>query len=141
MKEELTEELLKKLLSKNDVECFVDQHTTQEISFCDYLNELKDESGLSKIEIIKKTNLNETHGYQIFSGDRGASRDKILQLALAMSLDVKTTNRLLHSAGLSDLYCKSKRDAIIIYCLNNKQDLQKTDEQLYQFGEQTLSDE
>ena len=83
--------------------------------------------------------INETFGYQIFMGQRGASRDKILQLAFAMNLTLRECNRLLKLSGANELYCKNKRDAIIIFCLDKGYTLQKTDDELYRFGEETIS--
>ena len=137
----LTEELLKELLSRPNVEEFIDEKDLQEQSFSDCLNELMGSKSLTKSDVIHSTNLNETHAYQMFSGQRGASRNKVLQIAFAMHLNLKETNKLLHSAGVSSLYCKDKRDAIIIFSIENNYTLQQIDEQLYKFQQETLSTE
>ena len=62
----------------------------------------------------------------------------MLQIAFAMGLDLRETNRLLRVSGASDLYCKNRRDAILIFCLDKGYSLRKTDEELYRFGEETL---
>lgn len=141
MTEVLTEELLKELLSRPDVETFVDAQDFDEIDFCDCLNQFMNEAGMDRKSIIHKTNINETHAYQMFSGDRGASRNKVLQLAIAMQLNLRQTNKLLHSAGVSALYCKNRRDAIIIFYIEKHENLQTIDEKLYEFGEATISNE
>ena len=61
-----------------------------------------------------------------------------LQLAFALGLTLKEADRLLQAAGASGLYCKDRRDAIIIFCLDHGYSLQKTDEELYRFGEDTI---
>ena len=76
--------------------------------------------------------------HRIFMGQRGASRNKVLQLAFALGLTLKEADRLLQAAGASGLYCKDRRDAIIIFCLDHGYSLQKTDEELYRFGEDTI---
>lgn len=139
--EVLTEELLKELLSRPQVDSFIDEKEFQDIEFSELLNKFLEEKNLSRSAVIHKTNINETHAYQMFSGQRGASRNKVLQLAVAMQLNLKETNKLLHSAGVSSLYCKNRRDAIIIFCINKAENLQTIDEKLYQFGEATLSNE
>lgn len=138
-KDVLTEELLKELLSRPKVDDFINDGQFQDISFSDCLNQFLIEKDLSRNEVIHKTNINETHAYQMFSGDRGASRDKVLQLAVALELNLKQCNRLLHSAGVSSLYCKDRRDAIIIFCIENSYTLQQIDEELHKFHEATLS--
>lgn len=138
MKEPLTEELLQELLSVSDVRAFADGHRTEKRSLSEYLQQLLDEKDLARADVVRKAGLNETFGYQIFMGQRGASRDKVLQLAFAMGLTLRETNRLLQTAGANGLYCKNRRDAIIIFCLDRGFDLQKTDEELYRFHEDTI---
>lgn len=74
--------------------------------------------------------LNETFGYQIFTGSRNPSRNKELQIAFAMALSMKETNRALTAAGVSVLNCKDRRDAIIIFCIDRGCSLQKVNDEL-----------
>ncbi len=136
--ETLTEELLEELLCSPDVKKFIDNNSFKSLSLSAYLSHLLEEKGLTRAEIIRKSDLNETHGYQIFTGQRGASRNKVLQIAFAMNLTLHETNRALQAAGTNQLYCKTKRDAIIIFCLTHNQSLQKTNEQLFAFREDTI---
>lgn len=138
MREPLTEELLEELLCAPDPIKFADKNNIGKRSLPEYLQLLLDEKGLVRSEIVRKANLNETFGYQIFMGQRNASRDKILQIAFAMELALKEANRLLQAAGANELYCKNRRDAIIIFCIDKGYSLQKTDEELYRFGEETI---
>lgn len=137
-KEKLTEELLQELISKPNLEDFIENEDLHDKTFADYLNELSNEKNLTCKDIIHKTNINETHAYQMFSGDRGAGRDTVLQIAFAMNLSIKECNRLLHSAGVSALYCKNRRDAIIVYCLTNNYSVNETNDELYKFNEETI---
>lgn len=138
MKEPLTDELLAELLDAPDPRSFADKHDIGTRSMPDYLQQLLDEKGLVRADVIRRAGLNETFGYQIFMGQRGASRNKVLQIAFAMGLSLKEADRLLQAAGANELYCKNRRDAIIIFCLDRGCDLQKTDEELYRFGEDTI---
>ncbi len=138
MKEPLTEELLQELLEAPDPGDFVDKHKITNRTLSDYLQQLLDEHGLTRTDVIRAAGINETFGYQIFMGQRGASRNKVLQLAFAMKLSRKETNRLLQAAGSNELYCKNRRDAIIIFCLEHGSGLRDTDEELYRFGEDTI---
>lgn len=67
------------------------------------------------------------------------SRNKVLQIAFAMALTLKKANRALTAAGVSVLNCKDRRDAIIIFCIDRGCSLQKVNEELYRFGEETVS--
>lgn len=138
MDEPLTEELLQELLDAPSAESYTKDHADESRSLSEYLQELLDEKGLTRAEVVNASGLNYTFGYQIFTGMRGASRDKVLQIAFAMKLTLRETNRALQAAGTNELYCKNRRDAIIIYCLTHGSTLQETDEELYRLGEATI---
>lgn len=138
MKEPLTEELLQDLLSSTCPKAFVDKNRISHRSLSEYLQQLLEEKNLERSKVVREAGINETFGYQIFKGTRKASRNKILQLAFAMHLSLRETDRLLQAAGLNELYCKTRRDAIIIFCVQKGYSLQKTDEELYRFKEETI---
>lgn len=138
MKEPLTDELLSELLNAPNPLAFVEENRIGARGMSEYLQYLLDEHGLLRADVVREAGLNETFGYQIFMGQRGASRNKVLQLAFAMHLSLKEADRLLQAAGANGLYCKNRRDAIIIFCLDHGYGLQKTDEELYRFSEDTI---
>lgn len=139
MKEPLTEELLDELLASPSAVSFTAKHRIKERTLSDYLQFLLEEKGLVRAQVIRAAGLNETFGYQIFTGARKPGRNKVLQLAFAMKLDLREANRLLKASGANELYCKNRRDAIIIFCLEKGYDLRKTDEELYRFKEETIA--
>ena len=138
MEEPLTEELLQDLLSSSSPELFLEQNDISKRSLSEYLQQLLQEKNLERAKVVRKAGINETFGYQIFKGTRKASRNKILQLIFAMDLSLKEADRLLQASGNNELYCKNRRDAIIIFCLEKGYSLQKTDEELYRFNEETI---
>lgn len=138
MKEPLTEELLEELLAAPDPRRYLDRARVGQRSLSDYLQQLLEEKGRKRSDVVREAGLNETFGYQIFTGARKASRDKVLQLAFALHLSLRETDRLLQAAGVNELYCKNRRDAIIIFAIDKGYSLQKTDEELYRFGENTI---
>lgn len=138
MKEPLTDELLQELLDSPSVDDFTGAHKLQARSLSAYLQQLLEEKGLRRIDVIHAANLNETFGYQVFTGARQAGRDKLLQIAFAMGLTLQETGRLLQAGGANGLYCKNRRDAIVIFCLNRGSSLSDVNEELYRFGEQTI---
>lgn len=138
MSEPLTEELLDELLSTSSLDAYLEEHESRALSLAEYLQQLLDEKGLERSRVVRMANLNDTFGYQIFQGTRNPSRDKVLQIAFAMALTLRETNRALTAAGVSELYCKDRRDAIIIFCIDRGCSLQKVNEELYRFGERTI---
>ena len=139
MEEPLTEELLKELLDAPNAEAFAARHKLAARTLSGYLQQLLAEKGLERAEVVRAAGMNPTFGYQVFTGARGASRDKVLALAFALRLSLKEANRLLQAAGANELYCKNRRDAIIIYCLTHGATLAEADDELYRFSEATIS--
>lgn len=135
MEEPLTEELLDELLSSPSPAAFLDSNPVPSRSLSEYLGALLVEKHLKRSQVIRDASLNETFGYQIFTGQRGASRNKLLQLAFAMHLDLRETNRLLKAGGVNELYCKDRRDAIIIFSIDKGFSLSKVNDELFRFGE------
>ncbi len=139
VKEPLTEELLEELLAAPDPATFADQKRIKQKTLAQYLQQYLDEKGFERADVVRAAGLNETYGYQLFTGQRtNPSRNKVLQLAFALQLTLREAGRLLQAAGANALYPKNRRDAIIIFCLDRGYSLRKTDEELYRFGEDTI---
>ena len=138
MAEPLTEGPLDELLSAPNPEAYLDSHDFGERTLSEYLQRLLEEKHLERAQVVRMANLNETFGYQIFKGERNPSRNKVLQIAFAMALSLRETNRALSAAGVNALNCKNRRDAIIIFCIDRGCSLQKVNEELYRFGEETV---
>ena len=60
-----------------------------------FFDELLYETGQKKSEIIQKSNISRTYGYQLMEGRRKGKRDYYILIAIAMGLDLKTTQRML----------------------------------------------
>lgn len=129
-------ETFAKFVGEN-IDCFIEQ------SFAEYITMLGRERGVSHSQVIRDAQIDRVYGQQIFSGVRKPSRDKVIQLAFGFSLTLDETQKLLQIGGKSRLYPKIKRDAAIIFGLNNGFDLQKMQELLYEaalplLGEQKI---
>ena len=136
MTERLTEEVLHELLEAPDIDSFVDGREFPACTLSEYLQQLLQKKNLERARVVRMADLNETFGYQIFT--RNPSRNKVLQIAFAMALSLRETNRALTAAGVAALTCKSRRDAIIIFCIDHGCSLQKVNEELYRLGEETI---
>lgn len=138
VEEPLTEDMLSELLAADNPSRFVRKTQPEPRSLAEYLNELLAAKDLKRPQVIRAAGINETFGYQVFTGARRASRNNLLKLAFALGLSVREANRLLQAGETNGLYCKNRRDAIIIFSLNHGYSLQKTQEELYRFGEATI---
>lgn len=118
-----SEKDLKKFLADNE-------ENFPEFTLAEYLNFLVVEKKLDKTEIVKTSQIG-NYAYKMFSGERkNTSRNKILALSFAMKLSVKETNRLLYYANAKKLYSKDDWDDVIIFALNNKYSMEKTNKLL-----------
>lgn len=138
MTERLTEEVLQELLEAPSLDGFIGSHDFPAATLPGFLEHMLQKKGLKRSRVVRMADLNETFGYQIFTGARNPSRDKVLQIAFAMALSLRETNRALKAAGASSLDPKCRRDAIIIFCIDQGCSLQKVNEELYRLGENTV---
>lgn len=105
-----------------------------------FFDKLLNETGQKKSEIIRNANLSRVYGYQLMEGRRRGKRDYYLLIAFAMSLDLKTTQRMLAVAQHGALHPLIKRDAAIIFAINHGYDNIKTYDFMYSLGLPPLDD-
>ena len=104
----------------------------------EYLSELAEKKGLTRSEIIKKADISEIYGYQIFSGVRTQQRNKLLCIAFGMGLDLDETQKLLKCTGYPALYAKKPFDSIVIYGICKGMTVMQVNELLFEWGQETL---
>ena len=92
----------------------------------DFFAELIERKGRRRSDVIQKANIARTYGYQIMEGRRLGKRDYYLTIALAMSLDLKTTQRMLAVTRCGGLHPLIKRDAAVIFAINHGYSPEKT---------------
>ena len=102
------------------------------------LTGLLEEKGLRRAQVIEESNLNAIYAYQIFSGRRQPSRDKLLCLCLAMKLEAEECQRLLKRCGYPPLYARKQRDSLILFGFHKHQTVLEVNEQLQFWGEELL---
>lgn len=131
-----TSALLHGLFEAPDLEGFMSRNAEaiQTPLFHTYISELCRTMGQVPARVIKQASIERTYGYQLFNGTRMPSRDKVIQLAFGLGLNVGDTQRLLKAAQMSLLYPRIKRDAAILYCLNNHRDTIETQSVLETMG-------
>jgi len=134
MTERLTEQVLQELDEAPTLDAFIEGHDFPAETLHEFLCHMLEKKNLKRSRVVRMADLNETFGYQIFTGARNPSRDKVLQIALTL----RETNRALRAAGVSSLNPKCRRDAIIIFCIDQGCSLQKVNEELYRLGEETV---
>lgn len=140
MRRKSTKELNRELSAAPDWNRFLENNREQfqETGFLDYLMKLFQDAGISKVTLAKRAETSEIYLYQIFSGARMPSRDRVLCLSFGLPATLAQTQELLRIGGMAQLYPKNKRDAIIIYGLTHGQTLPQVNELLFAESKETL---
>ena len=103
-------------IDKNSDSIFMD-----ELAFSEYMKDMFRIKGYTQQEVFLRADMPERYGYKIISMEKHTvQRDVIIRLCLASEFDKTETNRALKLYGLSELYSKVPRDAVIIVAINSK---------------------
>lgn len=81
------------------------------------INQYMDEKQISKADLIRTLNIDRNYGYQILKGTRIPTRNCLIQIALALSLNAEQIDTLLRLADKSPLYVRNIVDARVFYAL------------------------
>lgn len=145
--ERLTEDLVNCLLEAATPEAFLaEDDAVIDRSLADYLNELlldrkvRFDTKFNRSRLATDSGVNSTFVYDIFDGKSMPGRDNAIMLAFGMRCDVRETQRLLRLAGVSELWPKRRRDAIILWCVKHGMTRVACDDELYRLGERPLFD-
>lgn len=134
---ETTSKLFNRLRNHESGKAFLNQDQTAP-TCARVLREILTNAKMSTPEWIASVNISKSYGYQVLRGERTPGRDIILRTALALQLSVKETQRLLAVDGCGALYPKIRRDAAVIFALNQKMTLLETEDLLSSLSERSL---
>ena len=132
-----TEDLISEIKTTTGIELFLDSNKDEffDVEIKNHLVKLLKGKGLKKSKVIEKSGLDSIYAYQIFSGLKNPSRDKVLQLAFGFKLSLDETSKLLKMSNVGELYPRNRRDSIIIFCINKGMSFQDSNELLYDLDE------
>lgn len=133
---ETTSKLFQKLCSPGG-RSLLDQEPTAP-SCAKALRDLLERAGISASDWIAAADISRSYGYQILRGERIPGRDILLRTALAVRLSVEETQRLLTLGGCAVLYPRLRRDAAVIFALNQSLSLLETESLLSSLPERSL---
>ena len=140
-RERLTEDLVKRLMASETLESYLaEDGATLSRSLTDYLRELLRDRRINRADVARASGVNTTFVYDIFGGKSMPGRDTAIMLAFGLGCNVQETQRLLRLAGVSELWPKRRRDAIILWCVKQGMTRAACDDELYRLGERTLLD-
>lgn len=128
-----TEELNHEIKTATDIEDYLKKNKENMLinNLPEYLNMLLVQKGLSKANVIRNSLLDRSYVYQIFSGEKMPSRDKLIAMAFGLCLSEKETQKMLKLSGNRELYARDERDALILFALQRKKTIWETNELLF----------
>ena len=135
-----TEELRHEIKSATDIEDYLKSNrgSLNRDSLPRHLKHLLSEKGISKADVARDSLLDRTYTYQIFSGKKNPSRNKLISLAFGLHLSDEETQTLLKISVNRELYAKDARDAVILFALQHGMSVFETNELLFKHGFEVL---
>lgn len=116
-----TEELNHQIEQATNIEDFLNANREYMLSgsLSQHLTALLAEKKISKADLVRGSLLDRAYVYQIFSGERRPSRDKLLALSFGLRLTADETQKMMKLSGNRELYAKDQRDAVILFALRH----------------------
>lgn len=135
-----TDELTHEIANSTDVEDYLKKNKKHLLNQClsEYLNMLLSEKELSRADVVRNSLLDRVYVYQIFSGKKTPSRDKLIALAFGLCLSDGETQKLLKLSGNRELYARDERDVLILFALQRKKTIFEVNELLFSHNFTTL---
>ena len=131
-----TDELLKSLRSKHDIEDFFKENASELIfdSLSDMIVFYMKSKNLKKSEVVRRSMLG-NYAYNIINGDRkNPERDKLIMLCFGLALTADEANRLLKMSSNGELYVRNPRDLVLIYALDRRKSVLDANTMLEEMG-------
>ncbi len=130
-----TGELLEILKRTTSFTAYAEQTSTElieKLPLHQCLNDILAQKNLAKSDVILRSGLARSYGYDIFSGVKLPSRDKLLTLLFALELSSDEVQKLLKTTGYPPLYPRIERDSAILFGLQKKLSITDMNELLYE---------
>lgn len=128
-----TDELNHEIRTATDIEDYLEKNKENMIthSLSAHLKMLLSQKGISRADVVRGSLLDRAYVYQIFSGEKTPSRDKVIAIAFGLHLSSDETQKMLKLSGNRELYARDGRDALILFALQQKKTIQETNELLF----------
>lgn len=115
------DEILKKT-APDKADGYIGQYAEKnspEKAFSRYMRELLKKKGITQQELFIAADVSEGYGYKLISQEKHTKqRDVIIRFCLGAKCSLKEADRALKLYGMSPLYARIPRDAILIIAFN-----------------------
>lgn len=141
MEEKSTVKLMEELLQGDEFSSYAkaNESLLAADTLAERLSALMERKEAKKAEVVEASQLNKIYAYQILSGKRIPTRDKLLCLCIAIGLTLDEIQGLLKISGYAPLYPKIERDALILFCVQKKSSVMETNQWLFNHRHSILS--
>ena len=103
------------------LETYSDEMISSSKPFALYMRETIKQKGLQQQQVFLDANISSGYGYKILSEEkRTKQRDTIIRICLAAHFSLDEVQRALKIYGMSPLYPRLSRDALLIVAFNQK---------------------
>ena len=135
--------LIQELSSVSNINEYFTQNADEMIEgdLSDQLKKLTEQAGMNRSTLAGKAGLDRYYIYDIFSGRKVPSADKLICIALALELNLEETEKLLRLADRPGLYARHPRDSILIFAIQRHLTVDETNTMLYEGGQPLLSEQ
>lgn len=135
-----TDELTHEIMASDNILDYLEKNSgeMQISTLPEYLESWLQKRGRSRADVVRASNLNRAYVYQIFSGRKYPSRDKVIALAFGLRLNTEEVQTLLKQAGYRELYPRDPRDALLLHSLSRGQTIIEANEVLYDHNIEVL---
>lgn len=96
--------------------------------FCSAIAEYIEKKGVSRADLIRRIDVERTYGYQLLNGTRRPTRNHVIQMGLALGLDLDSFQRLLKAARKKPLYVRDLFDARVFFAVKHNMDYEAASE-------------
>jgi len=133
MEHKTTDELHHEIRTATDIEDYLYKNKEHMLtrSLSEHLNLLLSQKGMSRAEVVRNSLLDRAYVYQIFSGEKTPSRDKLIAIAFGLCLSDEEAQKMLKLSGNRELYARDERDALILFALQRKKTIMEANELLF----------
>lgn len=140
MKEKSTGDLKQELMEQADLDKYMRDNEAYftDTEVAQALSKLCKEKSISKAKLARQAGTSEVYLYQVLSGRRTPSRDRLLCICIGMGASLEEIQELLKQVGYAPIYPKHRRDAIISHGILHHAPLAAINDSLFTENEKTL---
>lgn len=130
MKSKSTEELNHEIKIATNIDDYLKENKVNMLSqrLPEHLTLLLEKKRISRADVVRGSLLDRAYVYQIFSGEKKPSRDKLIALAFGLCLSDEETQKMLKLSCNRELYARDERDALILFALQQQKTVFETNE-------------